>query len=606
MMKRVASVVLPLLLLVSCGTLPAPMSSAAFEAHIAYLADDALEGRDPGTPGCEAAEAYIVSAFEYAGLDAIEEQEFEFVAGARLEGKPALSVKGYAIASDDFVPLAYSSAGKGEAPAVFVGYGIEAADLGHDDYRGVDVEGRVVVFLTGSTDAHPHGPFAQHAGARAKALTALQKKARGVIVLVTGDSSGEERLPRFRGEHVSRDVGIPVIAARASALVPRLGIDIKSSRGVLARHESASRDLDANVGFEVRVSLERRKTRNVLGWLEAKAPDRVDELVIVGGHHDHLGRGGIGSLAPDKKGEIHNGADDNASGVAGVIELARTLAPRAKELRRHVLFMTFGAEERGLLGSKYFKEHPILRLPRSIRGQEVAVKPIAMVNLDMVGRLQENKVVVSGMATSPDWPTLLEGVRESGGHTLEVKGESKHELTGSSDHSVFYVMGMPVLFFFDGGHSDYHKPSDDLYRVGEDGEPECLINLEGMVRLIRLVSDVTETVANSKEPPAYQEGVKLTQSMRFNVVLRLMPDYGADVEGMRVANVTPGGPADLAGIQGGDVIVQFGDTPVRSVNDYLVGLQKAAPGKKGRVIVRRGDEEKVLDVLPKGMPKHPH
>ena len=165
---------------------------------------------------------------------------------------------------------------------------------------------------------------------------------------------------------------------------------------------------------------------------------------------------------------------------------------------------------------------------------------------------------------------------------------------------------VPVLFFFDGGHSDYHKPSDDLYRVGEDGEPECLINLDGMVRLIRLVSDVTETVANSKEPPAYQEGVKLTQSMRFNVVLRLMPDYGADVEGMRVANVTPGGPADLAGIQGGDVIVQFGDTPVRSVNDYMVGLQKASPGKKVRVIVRRGDEEKVLDVLPKGMPKHPH
>jgi len=247
-----------------------------------------------------------------------------------------------------------------------------------------------------------------------------------------------------------------------------------------------------------------------------------------------------------------------------------------------------------------------LRLPASIRGKEVDVKPVAMINLDMVGRLRDDKVVASGMATSEDWPALIQAVRESGGHTLEVQGQSEHELTGSSDHSVFYAMGMPVLFFFTGGHVDYHRPSDDLYRTAEDGTEERLINVEGMERLLGLVAHVTMEIATREKPPSYKQDVKLTPQMQFNVVLRLMPDYGADVEGMRVAQVTPDGPADRAGILAGDVIVRFGETPVRSVRDYMVGLQKASPGKKVLVKVLRGNEEKEIEVLPKHMGNHGH
>jgi len=583
--------------------LPSPMSASAFEAHIAYLADDARGGRDPGTPGCEAAEDYIMEALRSAGLDAVEDQRFEFVAGSRLGSGNALQVGEVAVSSDDFVPLAFSSAGKAESEAVFIGYGIQAPDLKHVDYKGVEVKNRIVVVLTGSPDSHPHGPFGHYASVRAKTLSAIEEGARALVLLVTEDHHGAETLPVFRGEAVSRDVGIPVVAVRASAVAGNLGIDVASSQEALTRHDSVSRVLNVSVSYDIRVSLERRSTRNVLGWLEARSPERVDELVVVGGHHDHLGLGGPGSLAHHSLGEIHNGADDNASGIAGVIELARALAPRADKLTRHVLFMTFSAEERGLLGSKYFRDNPILRLPASVRGTEVAVKPVAMVNLDMVGRLRDNKVVASGMATSPDWPDFIAKVRSSGGHTLEVQGESQHDLTGSSDHTTFYSMGMPVLFFFTGGHSDYHKPTDDLYRITDDGKKELLINLAGMERVFAFVSDVVYELSTLETLPSYKEGVELTPRMHFKVVLRLMPDYGADVEGMRVAQVSPGGPADLAGIQDGDVITRFGETPVRSVRDYMVGLQKAKAGDKVKVVVRRGEEEKEVEVLPMAM-KH--
>ncbi len=581
---------------------PEPLSPRAIEEHIAFLADDALEGRDAGTPGCHVAERYIANRLERAGLDAVEEQAFDFVAGSELLEGSSLAVGAKKLKVDQFRPLAYSKPGEGTGDAVYVGYGITAPDLEHDDYGELSVKKRLVVILAGSPDGDdPHGEFAKYASARAKALRAVEKGAVAMVVLVTPDAHGTESLPAFR-EDISSNVDIPVIAVKASAIAPLLGIDIGADQERLARHERVSRRLGRAIRYDVRIQIERRTTHNILGWLVARSPEVRDEVVIVGAHHDHLGRGISGSRVPRRQGEIHNGADDNASGVAAILELARHLAPRAASLKRHVLFMTFAGEERGLLGSKHFKKHPLLRLPAEIAdGAERPLRPVAMINLDMVGRLEDSQLLATGLATGESWRDLLDTVRGRGHGSLKIRGDDEKDILGSSDHTTFYEMGLPVVFFFTGSHEEYHTPEDDLYRIGEDGERERLINLEGMTRATEYISDVLVELAQREENIVHVPGKKLTRSMNFRVVLRLMPDYAGDLDGMGVSSVTAGGPAAKAGIQAGDIIVKFGSTPVRSVEDYMVGLNQAKPGEALPVEVLRDGEKHTFTVEPQGL-----
>ncbi len=586
---------------------PAPLSAVAIERHIELLADDALEGREAGTAGDERAIEYIVDALRAAGLDAVERQSFEFVAGARLGSPNALSIGGREVAPASFRPLAFSASARGTWPAVFVGYGISAPELGHDDYAGTEARGKIAVALATSPDgSNPHGRFAPHAGARSRALEAASNGAAGLLLIYEAEREGDESdagpLPRFSGSNVSRDVGIPVVAVTAMAASELLGIDSAAARERLDEHERLSRNLWTSVSLTVSIDLERRTSSNVLGWLRARHHAAVDEVVIVGAHHDHLGRGISGAMRRNRVGEVHNGADDNASGVAGIIELARALAPRAATLRRHVLFMTLGAEEWGLLGSKHFADHPLLRVPAGDGRAETPVDAIAMINMDMVGRMREDRLLASGLATSTAWPELLDRALADGSHDIDVAKESDREILGSSDHTSFYQMGMPVVFFFTGGHEQYHTPDDDLYRELEDGTRERLVNVDGLSRILAYIADVIVAVANRDERLPLVEGIELTPRMSFRVVLRLMPDYGADVEGMRVASVSDGGPAAAAGMAAGDVIVRFGDIAVRSVRDYMVGLQQASPGEPVSVEIERDGERQVLSVTPLGLP----
>ena len=587
---------------IGCQSVPSErLSAAALEAHIDYLADDALEGREAGTSGSEKAERYIAEALAAAGLT-VEEQVLQFVAGAKLGAQNAVKIDGKELTSEAFRPLAYSNSASGSWQAVFAGYGIEAPDLGHDDYANVDVAGKLVIVVSGSPDGdNPHGSFGEHSSARAKALTAVHKNAVAILVVVRqGDS-----LPEFRGSNVSRDVGIPVVAITAEAARERLQLDVDEKLlEALDAHRPVSRSLAVSVDLNVDVQLERRTTRNILGWLEATNPEAVDEVIIIGAHHDHLGRGGVGSMSRDRIGEIHNGADDNASGVAGVIELARYLQRRAQSLRRHVLFMTFAAEEWGLLGSKYFKDHPILRLPACDGRPERPLRAVAMLNMDMIGRFKENRLLAFGVATSSEWPSLLESIRSESHPDLVISVDNQKELMGSSDHISFYQLGMPVVFFFTNTHRQYHTPDDDLYRTNADGHVERMINVDGMTRVLHYIADVSIALANRDHPVPYEDGVDLMPRVSFKVVLRLLPDYGADVEGMGVASVTPGGPAEKAGLKSGDVIVRFGKTSVRSVRDYMVGLGKAKPGEPVEVEFDRGGDRKVVEVRPQGMGSH--
>lgn len=575
------------------------------ERHIQILASDEYGGREAGTEDDRRTIDYIRNEMEGAGL-VTELQEFTFVAGTSLPPGSELALGERALADEEFIPLSFSGEGAGKASAVFVGYGISAPDLGHDDYAGIDVKDRVVVALAGSPDGtNPHGKFGAHSSARSRALTAAGKGAAALVMItrppVQHGPHSYGGLPPFEGKGRSSGVVIPALAMLPGPAAEALGLDPDALRQKLDAHENVSRDLGVEIRYRSTVVTESLPTANVLGWLEAGHPDALDEVLIIGAHHDHLGRGGPGSRTPDRQGEIHNGADDNASGVAAVLEAARLLAPSRRSLQRHVLFMTFGAEEKGLLGSKYFKENPLHSIPREDGSRGPALDPIAMINLDMVGRMEDDLLLVNGAATSSSWKDRLMRVRDEGLHEIELRIDDQKDLLGSSDHTPFYDLGMPILFLFTGSHPEYHTPEDDLYREGRHGYFETLINLDGLSRITVFLKHLAWDLTTSEDRPDLVEGIQLSPQMSFRVKLSLMPDYSPHEHGMRVEKVTAGGPAESGGMRDGDIITRFGDTPVKSVMDYMVGLQKAKAGEPVRVRVKRGDEEIELTVTPVGL-----
>jgi hypothetical protein len=311
--------------------------------------------------------------------------------------------------------------------------------------------------------------------------------------------------------------------------------------------------------------------QNIAGYIDNGAATTV----IVGAHYDHLGLGNDGSsLDANPQNKIHNGADDNASGVAGVIELARYFQNNGKKEHTNFLFLLFSGEEFGLFGSKYFTEHPTVDLGTVNY----------MINLDMVGRLNPDTkaLSVSGTGTSPVWENLIKGLSND-----EVKIKTDSSGTGPSDHTSFYLKNIPVLHFFTGAHSDYHKPSDDADKV----------NYEGEVEVLKIIVKVIEQL--DKEPRlAFLPTKSTMQTSRssFKVTLGIMPSYTSDSDGLRVDGVTEGRPAHLAGILTGDIITQMGDVAVKDIQDYMTALGKFEKGQTIQIIVKRKDEMLSLPV----------
>jgi hypothetical protein len=319
----------------------------------------------------------------------------------------------------------------------------------------------------------------------------------------------------------------------------------------------------------------RSTTRNVVGLLPGRAPE--SEVVVVGAHYDHLGLGISGSLETSPEGKVHPGADDNASGVAALLQVARLLAPRSGEWQRGILFALFGAEELGALGSSYFVKTP----PPS------AQRMAAMVNLDMVGRMREGTVDVHGVGTSPVWKPAL----EEAGKSADVTVRAHEGGSGPSDHAPFYAAGLPVLFFFTGIHPEYHRPSDT---------PE-LINADGIARIAALVAPLVASVASRAESIAFVrvaadgEGPK-PASRSDKVWVGGVPDFSEEGAGVRFSGVSPGSPAERAGIQGGDTLVRFGEKTIRNIYDYTYALGERKAGEVVVVVVKRRGEEVTLSL----------
>jgi hypothetical protein len=461
---------------------------------------------------------------------------------------------------------------------VFAGYGIKAADLSYDDYAGLDVKGKVVLVLRFSVDGDdPASRFAPYMPLRRKAAEAREQGAAALLV-ATGPVGGSETVPvKISFDASFADSGLPVFGistALAESLFAGHGFTLAElQQRVNERKEPASRPLGVAAHLKADLVQERTRADNVLALLPGADPERRDEVVVVGAHYDHLGLGGEGSGSLHLEGRaIHNGADDNASGVAALLEIARRLkqAPPA----RTVLFAAFSGEEEGLLGSNHLVRN--LPIPKE--------KLVAMINLDMVGRPKPGPAVtIGGYGTATEWPEVIEGLNAN--HHLKLTPNKGG--FGASDHSSFYAADVPVLFFFTGAHEDYHRPSDDA----------GTLEYPRMAQVVRFAADVARRVADLPQRPTFQRVAEETGERRsFKVRTGVIPEFGWEGVGFKISGVRGGSAADRAGMKAGDVVVRFGSREVRNIYDYMYALGDHTAGEEVQVTVQRDGRELTVTV----------
>ncbi|HWE39882.1 MAG TPA: M28 family peptidase [Isosphaeraceae bacterium] len=590
------------------------------KADVSFLADDAQEGRAPGTKGIEAAADHIANEFKKAGLKPAPGADgyFQpFGLDPKVVGTPKLVAKAgdkevSASYREDFTPLALGSGGDlSGAGIVFAGYGITAKDeaksLDYDDYKGLDVAGKAVLVLRRSPKykddpklfggSTPNG-FATFAH---KASNAAKHGAKAILMVndKAGLGDGKDVLLSFRA------------AGQGEASIPFLMLT-RSYVGKLLEAAGAPKldELEDKINGEVRpasralegmtldlaVEVETIKTKNVVGVLEGSGP-LSGETVVVGAHYDHLGKGGMGSLAFGSR-DIHNGADDNASGSAMVIEMARRLAARRDPLPRRVVFMAFSGEERGLLGSAHYVEHPLIPLD----------KTVMMINFDMVGRLDDKEsLMIYGTGTTAGLDAMVSALAKDEGFNVRLfadgRGGGDARYFAASDHFSFYRKDIPVLFLFTGIHPDYHRPSDDVERINFPGMARIadlgeLLLLDIVRRPRRPEFVKPEAVRDAHADGAPAPGDEDPAAARRAAYLGAVPDYGgaADGEGVRLSAITPGSPADKAGMKKTDLLVRLGGIAVGDLEDYAAALRKRKPGDSIEVVVRREGKETTLNV----------
>jgi hypothetical protein len=578
--------------------------AAAVEQHLAattrYLASDELEGRGLGTKGINLAADYIADRLRqlnHCGLrtdlwNGGPFQKFEVGIDAALGTNNRLALIGPASDKDgkptrielepgkDFTPLAISGNGRFDLPLAFAGYGITARACGYDDFAGIDAAAKAVVMLR-------HQPRDEvddkaSAGIKATAYTAIRHKTanaceHGAAAVILCSDQAEMRRRRGKEDtllpfHVAGTTfvhsDVPVIACRRAVIDRVLKALNEPSMGKIEDQidhtlKPASREL---TGWRIQGETELRhvhsEVKNVAAVLPGEGP-RADEAVVLAAHYDHLGYGSRSTL-PSKPLAIYHGADDNASGVAVVLEVARELAERKEKLHRTVIFLLFTGEEWGFWGSSHYVNDPIV--PMS--------KTAAMINLDMVGRLREDALTINSVGTGLGFGSMLDALnRPYGFHLTKVAGAS-----GRSDQASFYAKRVPDIHFFTGKHPDYHRPTDTFAGV----------NISGMRRIADYVLDVTVALANEPQRPTF---VAVPMQRRVGETplpfLGCIPDFTREEPGYPISSVIAGSPAERCGLKGGDVIVKFGKSLIGICDDYDDALQQYAPGDRVKIKVRR-------------------
>jgi len=549
--------------------------------HLKYIASDELEGRRAGTRGAELASDYIAKQFKKFGLKPAGDkgtyfQYFDFVSDVKLGDSNFVSFK---INKDeiklnfksDFVPLSFSESGKIKGDVIFAGYGITAPEQNYDDYNGIDVQGKIVMLLKGTPDGYKaHSPFEKYLPLRYKVSNAQSKGAIGIIFV----DPFSEKFEKFTYDYSAGKAGIPIIEVKNSIIdniLKTCGYDFKLYDIVKKIYDSMKPNSFTinNLSVEIQTDVRyiKSKVANVIGYIEGSNPELKNEYIIIGAHYDHLGWGGQGSLVPDTV-AIHNGADDNGSGTAGLLELAEYLSHNRKNLNRTLVFIAFTAEEEGTIGSGFYVKNPVFPLENTI----------AMINMDMIGRLKEDKLTIYGTGTSPVWNDIIEKLNSEFKFNLNLVKDGY----GPSDHAQFYSKNIPVLHFFTGIHSDYHKPSDDYDKI----------NYQGQKRILDFIAKLIFELDKAKGRPQFVKAEPQQRSARgFRVTLGIVPDYSEEVQGMKVGDVRTGTPAEKAGIKPGDVIVKLGGREIKNIYDYTYALGDFNPGDEVEVVVLRDGEK---------------
>ena len=569
---------IPLLLILAVGAVA--QQPERLQKDIKHLASEALEGRRTGTKGATEAASYIAKEFSRLKLKPLTTgylQKFPYVAGVTLGKANAFTFRNDKLEPGvDWLPLGFSSSAKVEGLPVFVGYGIAASELNHDDYASANATGKIAIALQGTPDgANPHGRFARFEGVRWKAVAAKNAGAKALIIIAREPNFKDDRLTRLAYDNTAGDAGLPVVVVSHQA-ADRLYGALFGLSFTHPEQTPTGKVIPGEITLTTDVVRNEVPAYNVIGVLEGSDPLLKKEVIIIGAHYDHLGRGGegSGSLAPTS-GDIHHGADDNASGTAGVIELARLFTEQNPKPKRTIVFMAFGGEEEGLLGSNYYVNHPLLPLANTV----------AMINMDMIGRMKDRRLVIGGVGTAKEWRDIMATDTEKPFQlTLNEDG------FGPSDHSSFYAKQIPVLFFWTGTHNDYHKPSDTFEKINYDDEALILKMVARIVNQLD-TADKRLTYTTAKSDAAPRTG-------GFRVYLGTIPNYADSNDGLLIDGVRDDSPAAKAGLKAGDKIVKIGTREIKNVYDYTAALGEMKAGEEYVIEVVRGTEKLSLKLKP--------
>lgn len=566
------------------------ITSSELREHVFFLASDELEGRYSGSVGCSLAANYIKNNFILNGLIPLFNdsyiQEFQFISGMELTDNNSLQIT--SVKSDksltireDYIPAPFSDNIEIKSEIVFAGYGISAPKLNYDDYEGIDVSGKMVIVMRYNPEYdNPHSQFDEFSSFRYKATTARDKGATGII-FVNGHypKDEEDKLIELKydmGGPVKDIAAIHIKRDFVNELFKSQNLDFSEYQKKITESKKPGSFSfnDINIKLNTGIKEKRETTWNVAGYVEGNDPELKNEFLVIGAHFDHLGWGQTGSLYRGNEPQIHNGADDNASGTAGVIEIAEKFVSQKDRLKRSVMFVTFSGEELGLLGSSHF-----------VNNTPVPVSNMTtMINMDMIGRLNENnELIVYGTGTSPGWKELL-----NNHNTYDFNLAFHDEGFGPSDHSSFYAKEIPVLFFFTGTHTDYHRPSDDADKI----------NYEGKEKILNYVYDIAYSINTSEDRPQYVSVPRKDSGTMsgWKVYVGTIPDYASDVEGFKISGVNEGSPAQKGGMKAGDIMISFDGKKITNIYDYVYALQEHVPGDVVEVIVKRNDEELKLEI----------
>ena len=600
--RYLSSILLCLVLTLSTlsGTLPLQdLSAERYQQHVSFLASDELKGRGNGSPELERAADYIAAQFRSYGLQPAGSngtyfQKFDLTVGAELGSRNALRVANASKARDkDFVTLPLSSTGSYEGPVVFVGYGMTSESLQWDDYAGIDVKGKaVLVFRHDPEEASATSRFArdplQPSTFINKVRNARAHGARAILFVTDPNNHSNEpdSIGAATAELDFRDMSILAMHVTRGSVEPLFQQAGKSMPAVQTEIDRQKKPQsfefsNSKVRIVTDIKTNRKTVRNVLAAVRGSDTKLANEWIVIGAHYDHLGLGDPRHvMVKTEVGQIHHGADDNASGTAGLLELGRLFGRNKGAFKRSVLLMAFSGEELGLFGSNHFVNNPTVPLA-SIN---------AMLNMDMIGRLTNRarpddvpkSLNVVGTGTAPQFPAWIEEANKVAGLKLALSNGG-HD---GSDHISFSGKRIPTLFFFSGLHEDYHRSTDTAEKIDS----------RRAVQVLSLVAGTTELIANAPEKPLYTE-VKDDRPQAaapggspYATYFGSVPDFRDDLNGVLFADVRADSPAAKAGLKPGDLLVEFDGQPIKNLFDFTDALGSKKPGDVVSVVVKRNGQ----------------